>query len=136
MRDLPEFQELDERHWTAIYAMWDISAATGKPATHKDIAKATGVGVSTIANWRCREDFLRASELVKLQVLFEWTPVLLTKGLQKAAEGDKQMLKLFLEHMLPDKKEEDSEPETQINISWGEAEPIPVVDAESRPLED
>jgi len=138
IRDLPEFKNLDDRHWKSIYMMWDISAKTGRPATMAAISKATHIAQSTLKNWRCREDYLRASELVKLEVLNEWTPVILNKALQMAASGDKQMIKLFVEgFILPEKKkEEETIVSPEVHISWGDPDPIPVIDAESTEKEE
>jgi len=129
MKDLPGFEKLDERHWSAIYASWDVAAETGKPASVKAIAAAAGVAPSTIKQWRCREDFLRAQEMVKIEVLHEWAPALVNRALKMALAGDKQMLKLFMENfILPNKKGEDDTPDTEINISWGAPEPKEVID--------
>lgn len=123
LKDLPEFEKLNDSQWTAIYTMWDIAATKGRKASMTEIADIVGVAVNTVKRWRCREDFLRASELVKMLVLHEWEPILLNKAISMAVGGDKQMLKMFMEHILPNKQANKEQPDTEINISWGENTP-------------
>ena len=139
LRDDPRYIKLDERHWRAIYAEWDICAETGKKATMKEVANKTGVSVNTIQNWRTRRDFLEAQREVSWQILNEWIPILATKALNEAAVGkDKKALMFFLDRIFPQVKDADSsgsEVGTQV-IVWGEQkpepDPFPALDTESR----
>jgi len=123
MKDNPEFAKLDDRHWAAIYATWDIVAAGQKP-TIKEVARRAGVHRSTISEWRCREDFLRASEMVQRVLLWDWAPLLVHRSLELAAQGDKKLMMFWLERMVPvvDKKKEPTN-EFNFDLTWTTPEP-------------
>lgn len=101
LKDDPDFVTVDDRQWAAILAAWDHAAMHGTPATLQVMADAAGVSLATVKRWRANEAFLRASEMAQRYILFEWTPALVNKGLRLALDGDRTLLKLFLESILP-----------------------------------
>lgn len=123
MREHPDYEKIKDEQWKAIYTLWDISVAKKKAPTHTEWSRASGVHSQTLYNWMAKPEFLQAINLVKIQVLTHMEPAIINKGYELAMAGDKALLKLFLEHMLPQKAQPGPNDPPPVSVSWLESEP-------------
>ena len=142
MMDDPKYDKMQEKHWKAIFAEWDLATETpGKrPSLRKGGARC-GVSPNTIKYWKCRRDFAEASREVAWWVMGDWIPAMTIGALQDATSGkDKKMRAFFMERIFPTPEVKENAPDTEINITWGQGQPSPpdyvIEPAEESPDED
>ena len=126
LQDDPKYAKLQEKHWKAIYASWDLAAEEGKKPSLRQISGRVGVSPNTIKYWRTRRDFLQAEIEVAWLVMGEWVPAMTVAALRDAASGkDKKMRQFFMERVFPLPETEEAAPDTEINITWGPGQSSP-----------
>lgn len=138
LRADPDFAEITDKMWFGIQRMWD-TRADGKPLQMKEIAQEVGVSQETISRWRARRDFLMAHEAFGRAKLMVDAGAYYHAARKLALQGDKQMLKFFMEKLFPDEpknKEENRGSGAAANVfAWIQSDPgdspVDVIDAES-----